>query len=267
MVCQLWGVIAMQAVEYINKESLIHKLNPLTKMFWIITILSLSIVFNDIKHLLLILFSVVLVAAFGKILENIIKIFSGLLIIALIIFTLQIVFYQNGLPVLTIGFLKITKEGITLGINTSLRMMIIFLSFVVFLGTTQTRDFVITLVDKLHVPHEYAYMFMIALRFIPTFIKEVALISQAQLSRGYQLEGWNPLKKITGFMPVAIPLVINSLKKAEKLALAMEVRGFNTNVKRTYYNPVMISKKDIAVSALLFVFTAFIFIFKCIKQL
>ena len=49
--------------EYISRNSPIHRLNPLTKMIWALSILGVGLLFNDYRYLLALLASVLLVAA------------------------------------------------------------------------------------------------------------------------------------------------------------------------------------------------------------
>jgi energy-coupling factor transport system permease protein len=89
------------------------------------------------------------------------------------------------------------------------------------------------LVDKLHVPYDYAFLFTTALRFMPVIAAEVNTISQAQRSRAYAVEGWNPIRKILALIPIALPIVFIAIEKAERLGLCMDLRGYGSK-ERTY---------------------------------
>ena len=43
------------------------------------------------------------------------------------------------------------------------------------------------------------------------------------------------MTRIKAFIPLMIPLFISAFQRAEELAIAMEVRGYDANVKRTSY--------------------------------
>ena len=66
-------------------------------------------------------------------------------------------------------------------------------------------------------------MFMTACTY-PTFFSEVRQVSEAQQARAYAVR-MEPRQKIRAYAPVAVPLVLLSLNKADQLALAMETRG------------------------------------------
>jgi energy-coupling factor transport system permease protein len=116
--------------------------------------------------------------------------------------------------------------------------------------TTPMTDMIIVLVEKLKIPFKYAFMFITALRFIPTFMEEMEQILQAQMSRGYHSDTKNPFKKLVIVIPLAIPLLVSSIKKTEKMAISMEVRGFASG-PRSYYRKVVMKKADYSTLAAL----------------
>lgn len=235
---------------YITRNSLIHNLHPLTKIIGSLWFLTLSIMVSTSLHLLIILAMVIACGFTARISHEVLKSLKVISLFAFIIFLIQILFYKWGTVIFymipVVNWLPVTMEGVYFGITIALRMMIILLSFIIFLSTTQTRDMMMVLVEKLKVPYDYAFMFVTSLRFIPTFMGEVAAIQEAQKARGYRLEGVNPLKKVKAYVPIALPLVLISLAKGERLALAMETRAYCSGVPRTYLKEWKIQVKDIA---------------------
>ena len=97
--------------------------------------------------------------------------------------------------------------------------------------------------ETLKIPYDYAFMFTTALRFIPVIIGEVTIIYQAQLSRAHAVEGWNPIKKIRAFAPIAFPIVFIAIEKADRLGLSMELRGYSST-KRTHLRKLAVTSLD-----------------------
>ena len=126
-----------------------------------------------------------------------------------------------------------TIGGILYGLAMSLRVLCIVAPFSVILSTTQPRDIIMALVDKLHVPYDYAFLFTTTLRFMPIIMAEVSTISQAQRSRAYAVEGWNPIRRLKAIAPIAMPIVFIAIEKAERLGLCMDLRGYGSK-ERTY---------------------------------
>jgi hypothetical protein len=63
------------------------------------------------------------------------------------------------------------------------RMLATVSTIPVLMMTTTMTDLAAVLVEKLKIPFKYAFMFITALRFIPTFSAEMDQIMQAQMSR------------------------------------------------------------------------------------
>jgi len=88
-------------------------------------------------------------------------------------------------------------------------------------NTTEPRDMVHTL-RKLRAPRELCIMIVIILRFFPVMLKEAAAVYQAQRARGFKFRRMlNP----SNWLPLAVPLVVNVMKKSQDLAITLELKG------------------------------------------
>lgn len=113
-----------------------------------------------------------------------------------------------------------------------LRMLVMTLAFLCMLATTRIQSIAKALVDRFHLPVEYAFMLTAALRFVPNFLEDSSVTLDAQSCRGYSNRG-NALKRLLSYVVVIRPLVMRAVAKSETLALSMELRGFGAN---TYKN-------------------------------
>lgn len=224
-------------IEYVSGNSSVHRLNPLSKLVWLLSVMVLALSFTHYVYLLAVLASVMLVALLGGVLNKLVPVFKGLMIFSLVMLLLQILFNKSGPVVCYLlpgQYLAVHQQAWQLGIAMGLRMMAIILSFLIFLATTQYKDITLTLTEKLKLPYNYVFMFMTALRFVPVFLNEMRLVNQAQAARGWTVDGNNLLIKLKAYAPVAVPLVLLSLHKAERLAMAMETRGYGSGPRTTY---------------------------------
>jgi energy-coupling factor transport system permease protein len=96
--------------------------------------------------------------------------------------------------------------------------------------------------------HEMTMMTMIALRFIPTLIDETERLKKAQLARGASFEG-GLLTKAKRLLPLLVPLFLSAFRKADTLALAMEVRGYSGGEGRTSFTVLQFKRRDYLVLA------------------
>lgn len=252
-----------RAVEYLDLESPVHSLNPLTKLTGVLTFFFMGLIFSHPLLLSVLVGFVVIifiVARAGRILASYIR---PLVSVSAIMLIIQILFSHEGpelvrflprnIPVL--GWIgSINGHSLLLGLTMVTRMMIFGLSLPLLLATTQPRDLVLVLVERLRFPYQYAFMFITALRFIPTLFVEIDQIIQAQSARAFEIENKSLIKKIKAYIPLVTPLVIIALKKAERLAVAMETRGYGLG-PRTYLRKPSFSRQDVVVCACSAVFT------------
>ena len=244
-------------LEFVYRDSIIHELHPLAKLFWSLVIMILSLIFNSPWVLAVIILTVLMVGFLGKVGKETLKYISALLLVGCFVFLFQILFRSEGELLFTVfpaswpvvgGWLPVTDMGLRYGFAMTLRMLAMISVLPVILTTTQPRDIVMALVENLHVPYDYAFMFTTALRFMPVILSEISTISQAQRSRAYATDGWNPLRKLQAFAPIAMPIIFIAIEKADRLGLCMELRGYGSP-NRTYLRQLSLKLMDWGVMA------------------
>ncbi len=99
--------------------------------------------------------------------------------------------------------------------------------------------------------HELALMMSISLRFIPTLMDETDKILKAQLARGSDISTGSIKQRVRAVIPLLVPLFVSAFKRAEDLAVAMEVRGYRGGEGRTRYRQLQWGFRDYIVMALL----------------
>lgn len=92
---------------------------------------------------------------------------------------------------------------------------------------------------------EFALIMSIALRFIPTLLNETDRIIKAQKARGADFESGNIFKRAKALIPVLIPLLISSFRRADELADAMDSRCYVGGNNRTKFKKMTITYKDV----------------------
>lgn len=222
--------------QYIRQNSIIHSLDPRTKILYCLFIVSSTLINSNWLIILINIITLILAMLLSKI--NIFKFFyrmkSMLLIFILTLFFQSIL--TKGDIIFSIWRIGFTKEGIYLGILTIFRLMAIYLCSTILTMTTSPMDMVTGLnlllspLIKLHIPvNQFSVIISISLRFIPTIIEEAENIKCAQKSRGAQFESGNLFVKLKSVLSVLIPVLAASLQRASDLAAAMESRCYNSS--------------------------------------
>ena len=158
----------------------------------------------------------------------------------------------TGMMILLQLLFQSTLEVAMLG---GLRMLVMTMAFLCLLAATRIQDIAQALVERFHMPCEYAFMLTTALRFVPDFLADSTATLDAQSCRGYSNRG-NMFKRFFAYLVVIRPLVMRAVAKSETLALSMELKGFGGN---TYKNmpPAPLRFGDIFVLLLVVVLSTY----------
>ncbi|MGI5835692.1 MAG: energy-coupling factor transporter transmembrane component T family protein [Chloroflexota bacterium] len=142
--------------------------------------------------------------------------------------------------------ITISMTGILLGLAITLRVALLALIMTMFFTVVNPVKLTKALYD-LGVPFKFAYTFTLALRFLPLVLEELTTINNAQKSRGYDIDQTNFALKIFKIFPLTIPLILSALKRANTIALAMDLKAFNAYPKRTFFVDVQKGVNDTVV--------------------
>ncbi len=244
--------------QYLPGNSAVHRLDPRTKIILIFAyIVMIFTVKNAVGYLISALF-LMTVCIISKIpMKMIAKSLKPLMFF--VIFTAIInLFMTNGEIIWSLGFLKITKEGIVLTVKMALRLILLVAGTSLLTYTTSPIvltdgiESLLSPLSKIGVPaHEIAMMMSIALRFIPTIIDETDKIIKAQSARGSDFESGNLFRRAKALVPILVPLFISAFRRADDLAVAMECRCYHGGKNRTKLKSLKMTGLDF-VSILIF---------------
>lgn len=141
------------------------------------------------------------------------------------------------------GFAVTQRSALNAGMLLSRFMVLIVLlnGFTMTLSTAQitaAQYYLLKPLEKLGFPlNDLTMVVQITMRYLPLIAQMAEKIAKAQAARGgdWEQRGFNPIRQAKRVLPLIVPLMVNSLQRAETMALAMESRGFNAGVKRSSY--------------------------------
>lgn len=84
----------------------------------------------------------------------------------------------------------------------------------------------------------------IALKFIPILQEEGNRIMTAQKARGIDFESMNIKERVKNIPTLFLPVIISGIQHSITLAIAMEVRGYGSNIPKTRLYEQSFSFKD-----------------------
>lgn len=237
--------------EYISGDSILHKMDPRVKLILLIILMAALFLFNIYLAFIAYSFLILIMTSISKIkLKSVLKSLKPLYWILLAtLFTNP--FFHDGNILFSYSVIKITDEGIFIGITMTYRLMIlIILSSFLTLTTKpiQMADAVEDLCNPLKFfkinPHIIAMIITLGIRFVPTTIREFEEITKAQKSRGVDFENVNMIQKIKNFIPIIFPLILLTFQRADELSMAMEARCYTENKTRSSRKKLKITNMD-----------------------
>jgi energy-coupling factor transport system permease protein len=140
------------------------------------------------------------------------------------------------------GPIRITAPAISAGLAIGLRMVVIGLTTLLVFSPSDPTRMADSLVQQWHIPDRFAYGTLGALRVAPFMADDWALISASRRLRGIQPHGVSGRIRDAGDRLVV--MLVAAIRRAERLALAMDARGFDSGIKRSHFRELRVGWRD-----------------------
>ena len=233
----------MEIYLYLDKDSLFHRLHPITKIFSLLLLFVSALIFNHPLYVLAITIIVLVIGGLSKSLSNLKKI-KTILILLIVFCSILWTFFIKGTTVLwEFGSISIYRESLLYAVAMGLRFDTVLISGMIFLSCTKIEEFTAGM-NKLGMPFPLSFALSLAFRLVPTFSSTTATVIQAQKSRGLDLESGWILQKIKKYVPLLVPIFIYAIRNADLLAMALESKSFGLRKNRTYYQQFKVTVAD-----------------------
>lgn len=170
---------------------------------------------------------------------------------------LQVIFHvgKDTVILFHLGPLALTRENLWAGLALMLR----FSAYMGLFGLaaasiseaelTRGLDALLKPLSAIGIPvQDFVLALQVTLRYFPLLAQSAERIAKAQAARGadWQPAGLNLLKRVRQIIPVIVPLFVNSLRRAENMALAMDARGYGSLPQRTSMVELRFERRDTA---------------------
>ncbi|MDF2961246.1 MAG: putative HMP/thiamine permease protein YkoC [Paenibacillus sp.] len=227
-------------------ETWLHRVNPSLKlilsigMFFVVLFtdnINVLVNITAVQLLLLLLFS-------GHPMPRLLLMFLpfGLLFVSSSMS--MMLFGKGDTTWLRLGLVHVTEESFFRGLHIGLKTVNMALMGLMFALTTRPVTLFYSLMQQCKLPPKYAYSFMAALRLMPIMADEFQTLRMALKVRGVKRR-----VGIGGFYETlrlyAIPLLAQSIRRAQRIAVAMEAKRFSSASGRTYYYRIGFSMRDL----------------------
>lgn len=215
---------------YQEKDTVLHSLDPRTKMLLTFFIVFLAIIwFDPLIQLFMLALAIALCLLAGLPIRRTFGIALGMLVFLALIGIIQIL--SRGAPYfMTIGPLKLSTPGLFYALSIGFRLAAMALTFSAFMACTRANLLTEALV-KMRLPFQIAYMVTLALRFLPLFVVEMEIIQNAQQARAQEISK-GVISKMKNLLTMIKPLFVGSLRRSSQIALSMELKAFGATKTR-----------------------------------
>lgn len=239
--------------QYYPSESFIHRMDPRIKLllniFYLVGIFFINTLMGFAAVALLL---IVMVVVSGVPVKSIVRSLRGILVLIIFTVILNILFYGEAETVLwTWWKISISLEALIFAAKMMLRLTFLVMGASILTLTTTPVDLthaIESLLRPLRVirfpVHEMALIMSLALSLIPSLIEETDRIIRAQKARGANFDTGGLLKRAKAFIPILIPLLVSSFRRADELALAMNSRCYEGSTKRTRMRRFKLTWRD-----------------------
>lgn len=248
--------------QYYPVDSVIHRLDARIKL--VLTVMFVVAIFfvNTYFGFMLTAAFLLLVILLARLpMLSVLKSVRAVLFIVVFAAAINLFMINEGTVLWSWKSLHITDTAVHTTIKMTLRLVLL-ISGASLLSLTTTPVEISDGMESLMKPlkfikvpvHDIAMIMSIALRFIPTLFEETGKIVSAQKARGASFDTGGLIARAKALLPVLIPLFVNSFRRADELAFAMDARCYNATDKRTKMKVMKLRVADVIA---FFVVTAF----------
>ena len=227
----------LESLRFTRGDTVIHNLDPRVKFLLTLVFFSVSVMFLNVVPLLAVFVVQIPLVLLAGVFQEWLKSIKGAGFIALFIFVTNMIsfyYFRSG---------ALTWDLVEYSLALTLRFVVLVTSFSLFFITTSPDKLSLAL-EKARIPYEFNFAFITAIRFVPVLADEAQTIMDAQRSRGLELDKGNFLTRIKNYIPILLPLIINSIRRSLELAEAMESRAFGATDNRTNLYELKMNRTD-----------------------
>ncbi len=147
-----------------------------------------------------------------------------------------------------VGGAMMSVEGMLYALNVIFKTLTMMLVIPLVVFTTDVNMMIVGMV-KARIPYKLTFIFSSTLRFFPLLFEEIQAIIEAQRLRGLAFETLGPVKRITVYAKIVVPLILGAMVKSQTLEVVLQSKAFSGSPDRTYLHESELGPADYAVFA------------------
>ncbi len=149
---------------------------------------------------------------------------------------------------LSVGVLNVVlapggSRNLLTGLALGMRLLGIAFAGVLALASTDPTDLADSLQQQARLSPRLAVGVLAAVRMLPIMAIEWQILGMARRARGVTA-GWSPIAAARLLFGMLLALLVGAVRRATRLATAMEARGFGAGDRRTIARPLRMHARD-----------------------
>ncbi|MDP5226735.1 MULTISPECIES: energy-coupling factor transporter transmembrane component T [Arthrobacter] len=149
---------------------------------------------------------------------------------------------DKGPLIFSVGIWTMGEHSLLLGVGFALRGLAIALPAVIMMACTEPTELADALAQLARLPHRFVLGTLAALRLVGLMVEEWQTIGMARRARGVGSSG-GFLAGIGAKLGQSFGLLVQSIRRASRLAVTMEARGFGAG-PRSWARPSRMVRAD-----------------------
>lgn len=214
-------------------NTLLHRLDALSKLVALLCLSILTMHINEGVPSFIVLLCLLGLCMFAGNKEKLISRFLFIGAFALPLFILTMLSAPQGGERFNLGLFTVSSAAIEAGIVVSFRMIILFLSSMVYIETTNPRHFLVMLTHYVKLPYRFVFGVSVALSFVPLLEEEAKMaIAARKLRHGKAPQRIGEV--IDLWKGSLLSIFTGAIRRISTTSGAMDAKGFGAYPTRTY---------------------------------
>ncbi|APF41914.1 cobalt transporter [Neomicrococcus aestuarii] len=235
----------MSAEAKLQRRAVLLRANPLSKLVAVLAATLPLVVTMDFVSAAVVLVGTLALLPLSGVSPVLFFQRAWILVVAslLTVWGTAIIAEDSGRTLLDLGIYSISEGSLSLGAATGLRAIGIAVPAVLVMASTDPTDLADALAQRAKLPHRFVLGALAAMRLLGLLAEEWKTLGMARRARGVGSFG-SPLDRIKANTGQAFGLMVQAIRRASRLALSMEAKGFGGH-HRTWARPSTFSLLDL----------------------
>jgi len=244
---------------YVEQQSALHRLHPVTKIVGLLLLFVPPMAFNDPWWVAGSFVLAALVLCLGRAQSNLTRTWKFLLVIFVMSTVMWALFLRDDRPFMKpllepklVEFWPVAVSGnsILYGLAMGFRIDAFLVAGLVFIAVTRAEELAAGL-RSLLIPQSACLALSLAFTLVPTFAATGRGVAEAQMARGLDVTSGSLLTRLRKYIPLIVPVLAYALRNADSLSMALESKGWSSNRPRSQYLEFTVTRADALALALL----------------